>query len=279
MCTVSTQGDLDVLSKFSSFWLEHAAVQLVNTSIDMPPWSLVWLLRCCWQGLQGVCLYCMLCFLCIVARQNHLGHENGYCTACLQPFWHSASMLASAQAILWSWLYLTGTRGFENCRASLPLPYGSTANTIFFRSCSSCWRSPYLSSKFWAASWHLEPRYHVQHISHLGLIDIMFGCEKTQWWWSWQASPQSAKFQNQSLISMWHTSMSYAAHCYNGVQVGLCLWLCNALLLQTQAHAPVNLITETYDHLEIRRHKDLESFVKHKQEQAWQLTKAKQASR
>lgn len=147
------------------------------------------------------------------------------------------------------------------------------------RSCSSCWRSPYLSSKFWAASWHLEPRYHVQHISHLGLIDIMFGCEKTQWWWSWQASPQSAKFQNQSLISMWHTSMSYAAHCYNGVQVGLCLWLCNALLLQTQAHAPVNLITETYDHLEIRRHKDLESFVKHKQEQAWQLTKAKQASR
>ena len=33
------------------------------------------------------------------------------------------------------------------------------------------------------------------------------------------------------------------------------------MLLQTQAHAPVNLITETYDHLEICKHKDLESFV------------------
>lgn len=61
--------------------------------------------------------------------------------------------------------------------------------------------------------------------------------------------------------------------------MGLCWSLSNALLLQTQAHAPVNLISETYDHLEICRHKDLESFVKHKREQARQLSKARQASR
>ncbi|KAL0056050.1 hypothetical protein WJX82_007174 [Trebouxia sp. C0006] len=41
-----------------------------------------------------------------------------------------------------------------------------------------------------------------------------------------------------------------------------------AHIYRTQAHAPVNLISETHDHLEICRHKDLESFVKHKREQA-----------
>jgi len=57
------------------------------------------------------------------------------------------------------------------------------------------------------------------------------------------------------------------------------LSLSNALLLQTQANAHLNLITEMYDHLEICGYKDLESFVKHKQEQARQLSKAKQTSR
>ena len=57
------------------------------------------------------------------------------------------------------------------------------------------------------------------------------------------------------------------------------LSLHNIFVMQSKTHAPVNLSAEEYDHKEICGHKDFDSFVKHKQEQARRLTKAKQFSR
>ncbi len=50
-------------------------------------------------------------------------------------------------------------------------------------------------------------------------------------------------------------------------------------VMQSKTHTPVNLSAEEYDLKEICGHKDFDSFVKHKQEQGRQLTKAKQLSR